>query len=157
MLVIVILAAISIPLIGNWLRAYRLGIAAQAVVDQLQTTKMLAVSKSRNRSLLFDVAGNRVGQEGGTLVPLPTGVAFGHGAATSPPEEGMPLDPPVSFPPTDEDANLRAATFTGRGLPDADPGETFVVYVTNVAGTRAVTMTSAGNLRVREWTGGGWK
>ena len=39
---------------------------------------------------------------------------------------------------------------------NADPERT-LIRVTNTAGTRAVTMTSAGNVRVYEWDGEGWK
>lgn len=156
-LLIAVIVAIAIPLIASWLEQYRLGIAAQQVADGLQATKMRAVAKTRRHELLFDVPGNRLGQEGTTLADLPPGVRFAVGSATLPPEEGIKENGPVTFPPAEGDPGLRAAAFTGRGLPDADPGEVFAVYLTNNSGTRAVTMTSAGNVRVFEWTGGGWK
>jgi type II secretory pathway pseudopilin PulG len=156
-LVIGILAAVAIPSINHWIKLYRLGIAAQQISDALQATKMQAVAKTRRRELLFDVAGNRVGPEGGTLVPLPPGVTFSTGEAYLPPEEDISVEEPVTFPAAGSDDNLRAAAFTGKGLPDADPGEVFAVYLSNDAGTRVVTMTSAGNLRTREWTGGRWE
>jgi general secretion pathway protein H len=156
-LVIAILAAVSIPSINRWIKIYRLGTASQQVSDGLQATKMRAVAKTRRRELLFDVAGNRVGHEGGTLVPLPPGVAFSTGEAYVPPESGVSIDEPVTFPPAGSASELRAAAFTGKGLPDADPGETFAVYLSNDVGTRVVTMTSAGNIRTREWSGGVWK
>ena len=84
LLVVGIALAVSIPAVGNWLREYRLGIAAQQVADGLQATKMQAVAKTRRRELIFDVQGNRLGQEGATLVSLPPGVAFGRGAAPGP-------------------------------------------------------------------------
>jgi prepilin-type N-terminal cleavage/methylation domain-containing protein len=156
-LVIAILAAISIPFVSHWLKIYRLGIAAQMVSDQLQATKMQAVAKTRKRELLFDVAGNRLGQEGSELVALPLGVRYGAGGVPVPPEPDVDLHTPVTFPPVGADPSLCAATFTGKGLPDADPGEVFAVYLSNDAGVRAVTMTSAGNIRVRTWTGTAWK
>jgi type II secretory pathway pseudopilin PulG len=156
-LVIGILAAISIPLVNHWLKGYRLGIAAQVVTNQLQATKMQAVAKSRKRELLFDVAGNRIGQEGTELQPLPPGVSFGLGGVTVPPEPEIQMTSPVTFPPVSADGSVCSATFTGKGLPDADPGEVFAVFLTNDAGVRAVTMTNAGNVRVREWTGTEWK
>jgi prepilin-type N-terminal cleavage/methylation domain-containing protein len=156
-LVIALLAAVTIPAINAWLKQYRLEIAAQQIADSLQATKMQAVAKTRKKELLFDVQGNRLGQEGKELTELPTGVAFSIGNATLPPQEGASLDAPVTFPVTGSAGTLRAAAFTGKGIPDADPGEVFAVYVSNVAGTRAVTMTSAGNVRVLEWTGKGWE
>ena len=156
-LVISILAAVSIPSINRWIKVYRLGSASRQVSDGLQAAKMQAVAKTRRRELLFDVAGSRVGPEGGTLVPLPPGVVFSTGEAYLPPESGVPIEEPVTFPPADSDSQMRAAGFTGKGLPDADPGETFAVYLSNDAGTRVVTMTSAGNIRTREWSGGVWR
>jgi prepilin-type N-terminal cleavage/methylation domain-containing protein len=156
-LVIGVAAAISIPAVNQWLKTYRLGMAAQQVADALQATKMQAVAKTRKRELLFDVETNRLGLEGTTLGDLPSGVSFGTGRATEPPDEGASTDAPVTFPPVEGDPTLRAATFTGKGIPDADPGEVFAVYLTNDAGTRAVTMTSAGNVRVHEWTGTSWE
>ena len=77
--------------------------------------------------------------------------------ATSPPEPKAATDAPVTFPQLEEDAGLRAAVFTGKGLPEADPGVVYAVYLTNAAGTRVVTMTSAGNVRVRAWRDGAWR
>jgi prepilin-type N-terminal cleavage/methylation domain-containing protein len=156
-LVIVILVAVAIPLINNWLAIYRLGIATQQVADGLAATKMRAVAQTRRLELLFDVEGNQLGQEGTTLTPLPDGVTFSTGDIRVPPEEGVEMTGPVTFPPAEGTYGLRAAAFTGRGLPDADPGEVYAVFVTNTAGTRAVVMTSAGNIRAREWTGTEWK
>ena len=156
-LVVVILVAVAIPLINNWLAIYRLGIATQQVTDGLAATKMRAVAQTRRLEFLFDVEGNQLGQEGATLTPLASGVSFSTGEVRVPPEEGVEMTGPVTFPPTEGPFGLRAAAFTGRGLPDADPGEVFAVFVTNTAGTRAVTMTSAGNIRAREWTGTEWK
>jgi type II secretory pathway pseudopilin PulG len=156
-LVIAILAAISIPFVSHWLKVYRLGIAAQAVADQLQATKMYAVAKSRKRELLFDVEGNRFGQEGSELHALPTGVTFGTGGVTVAPEPEIDMFSPVTFPTTNDDAALCSAAFTGKGLPDVDPGEVCAVFLNNDAGVRAVTMTSAGNVRIRTWTGTAWK
>ena len=69
----------------------------------------------------------------------------------------MPRVEPVTFPPLDGNASLRAAAFTGRGLPDVDPGQSFAVFLSNSTGTRAVVMTSAGNVRVLEWRDGEWR
>jgi Tfp pilus assembly protein FimT len=157
-LVIAVLAAIAIPAIGYWIEQYRLGIAAQQVADALQATKMHAVAKTRRTELLFDVAGNRLGREGSTLVDLPAGVRFDAAdAGRPPPDSSVTMSGPVTFPPLSEDASLRAAAFTGRGLPDVDPGEDHAVFLTNRTGTRAVVMTSAGNVRVWEWAAGEWK
>jgi prepilin-type N-terminal cleavage/methylation domain-containing protein len=157
LLVIGILAAVAVPSIIHWLEEYRLNIAARQVADGLQFTKMQAIAKVRKRGYVFDVVGNRVGVEGETLVPLPTGVTFGLGAASAPPEPKAATDAPVTFPPLEEDPGLRAAVFTGKGLPEADPGVVYAVYLTNAAGTRVVTMTSAGNVRVRAWSDGAWR
>lgn len=156
-LVVIVLAAISIPLIGSWIAEYRLGIASQQVADSLQATKMQAVSKTRRRELLFDVAGNRLGQEGTTLVDLPSGVRFDAGGVADPPDPGVQMGEPVTFPSVDADTGLRAAAFTGKGLPDVDPGKVYAVFLTNSAGTKAVVVTSAGNVRVRSWDGTVWK
>ena len=82
--VVIVLVAISVPSIMNWVAQYRLGIGAQQVADSLQSAKMQAVSKTRRRELLFDVAGNRLGIEGATLVELPAGVAFDTGGVSVP-------------------------------------------------------------------------
>ena len=156
-LVIVVLAAIAIPAIGTWMEEYRLGIAAHQVADALQAAKMQAVAKTRRTELLFDVAGNRLGREGATLVDLPPGVRFDAGGVTTPPDTAVTMAGPVTFPPVAEDTNLRSAAFTGRGLPDVDPGEDYAVFLTNSAGTRAVVMTSAGSVRVWKWDGQAWK
>lgn len=155
--VIVILAAISIPLISHWVAQYRLGIAAQQVADSLQTAKMQAVSKTRRRELLFDVEGSRLGIEGSTLLDLPGGVRFDAGGVTVAPDPAIQMDLPVTFPTVDADTGLRAAAFTGKGLPDVDPGKVYAVFLTNSAGTKAVVVTSAGNVRVRSWDGAAWK
>lgn len=156
-MVIAILAAIAIPAVYHWIEEYRLGIAAQQVSDALQMTKMQAVKQTRRRSLLFDVNGNRLGGEGAELVELPPGVQFGTGDVRQSPDPDVAMEGAVTFPPLPEDSNLKAASFTGRGLPDADPGEAFGVFLTNSTGTRAVVMTSAGNIRVWEWDGEAWK
>lgn len=155
--VVIILAAISIPLIMNWVAQYRLGIAAQQVADSLQTAKMQAVSKTRRRELLFDVTGNRLGMEGSTLVDLPGGVAFDSGGVTIPPDPAVQMALPVTFPTVDAETGLRAAAFTGKGLPDVDPGTVYAVFLTNSAGTKSVVVTSAGNVRIRSWDGAAWK
>lgn len=155
--IIAILAAIAIPLVSRWIAVYRLGIASQMVSDQLQAAKMQAVAKTRRYSLLFDVQGNRLGREGMQLVDLPPGVRFDQGESGVLPVTGVATDGPVTFPALPEDSSLRAASFTGRGLPDADPGETFAVFVTNTTGTQVIVMTSAGNIRVLDWRDGEWK
>jgi Tfp pilus assembly protein FimT len=156
-LVIGILAAIAIPAIGVWIDEYRLETAAQQVADQLQAAKMTAVSKTRRTELLFDVPGNRLGREGQPLGELPPGVSYGAGDVRTPPDAGVPVVEAVTFPPLDGNASMRAAAFTGRGLPDVDPGKTYAVFLSNSTGTRAVVMTSAGNVRVLEWDGEAWK
>jgi Tfp pilus assembly protein FimT len=156
-LVIAVLAAIAIPAVGWWLEEYHLGIATQQVADALQATKMSAVAKTHRAELLFDVAGNRIGREGSTLEPLPSGVRFDAADISTPPDPAVPMSSPVTFPPVPENADLRAAAFTARGLPDAKPGEVFAVFVTNATGTSAVVMTSAGNVRVVRWDGKAWK
>lgn len=155
--IVAILVAVAIPLIGRWIAVYRLGIASQMVSDQLQAAKMQAVAKTRRYSLLFDVQGNRLGREGMPLVGLPPGVRFDQGEAGALPVSGVATGGPVTFPALPEDSSLRAASFTGRGLPDADPGETFAVFVANDTGTQAIIMTSAGNIRVLDWRDGEWK
>ena len=155
--VIAILSAIAIPFINSWLQQYRLDIAAQQISDGLQTAKMQAVSKTRRRELLFDVEGNRVGLDGTELINLPSGVRFDTGGVAEAPEPGVSISEPVTFPVTEGSGVLRAAGFTGRGLPDTNPGVTNAVYLTNTAGTRVVLMTSAGNIKTREWTGETWR
>ena len=155
--VVIILSAISLPLIWSWIAEYRLGNAAQQVADSLQHTKMQAVSKTRRRELVFDVTGNRLGIEGSTLVGLPGGVAFDTGGVTVPPDPAVQMGTPVTFPSVDAETGLRAAAFTGKGIPDVDPGTVYAVFLTNSAGTKAVVVTSAGNVRVRSWDGTTWR
>jgi hypothetical protein len=155
-LVVGIAVAVSVPFIARYLQVYRLGIATQQIADSLQATKMRAVAKTRRLELLFDVPGNRLGVEGAELQPLPSGVVFSAGGVTVAPMEGVEMGEPVTFPAAGGAPGMRAASFTGRGLPDADPGEVFGVFVTNGAGTRVVTMTSAGNVQVYEWMDGAW-
>ncbi|MBK6313520.1 MAG: hypothetical protein IPF53_04155 [Blastocatellia bacterium] len=155
--VVIVLVAISVPSIMNWVAQYRLGIGAQQVADSLQSAKMQAVSKTRRRELLFDVAGNRLGIEGATLVELPAGVAFDTGGVSVPPDPAIQMGEPVTFPSIDTETGLRAAAFTGKGLPDVDPGTVYAVFLTNTAGTKSVVVTSAGNVRIRSWDGSTWK
>lgn len=155
--VIALIAAIAIPGIVRWNEEYKLNTAAQQVADSLQATKMQAVSKARRTSLVFDVSGNRLGVEGSTLVNLPAGVRFAFPERAVAPEATVDMVEPVSFPPLPENASLRGATFTGRGLPDADPGEVSAVFLTNSTGSSAVLMTSAGNVRIVTWDGERWK
>ncbi len=155
--VVIVLAAISIPLISSWVAQYRLDIAAQQVADSLQTAKMQAVSKTRRRELLFDVTGNRLGIEGSTLVELPGGVKFDTGGVGVPPDPAVVLGQAVTFPSVDDETGLRAAAFTGKGIPDVDPGTVYAVFLTNTAGTKAVVVTSAGNVRIRSWDGTNWR
>jgi prepilin-type N-terminal cleavage/methylation domain-containing protein len=154
---IVILAAVAIPAIGRWLEEYRLGIATQQVADSLQMAKMRAVAQTRKTELLFDVAGNRLGVEGTPLVELPGGVRFDAADTAIPPDTTVEMIGPVTFPALPENGELRAATFTGRGLPDVEPGEDHAVFLTNTSGTRTVIMTSAGNIRVLAWEDGKWR
>jgi hypothetical protein len=156
-LVVVVLAAVLIPAIGTWLEHYRLGIAGQQVADALQAAKLQAVSKTRRVELLFDVNGNRLGQEGATLVDLPPGVRFAVPETSVAPDVGVAMTEPVTFPALSETGGLKAAAFTGRGLPDVDPGDVYAVYLANSAGSTAVLMTSAGNVRVMTWDGERWK
>lgn len=155
--VVIVLAAISIPLISSWVAQYRLDIAAQQVADGLQTAKMQAVSKTRRRELLFDVTGNRLGLEGSTLVDLPGGVRFDAGGVTVPPDPAVTMGQAVTFPSVDADTGLCAAAFTGKGIPDVDPGTVYAVFLTNTAGTKSVVVTSAGNVRIRSWDGSTWR
>src|SRR5262245_16388571 len=47
--------AISVPLIVNWLRLYRLRAATQEVTSELQTARMQAVMKTTNRGVALVV------------------------------------------------------------------------------------------------------
>jgi type II secretory pathway pseudopilin PulG len=158
LLVVGVLAAILIPAIGTWLEEYRLNIAGQQVADALQAAKMAAVAKSRRTELVFDVPGNRLGRDGAPLADLPPGVRFSPAGVSSSPDPGVPTTAePVTFPPLSGDTGLRAAAFTARGLPDVDPGRSNAVFLTNSRGTCAVVMTSAGNVRILEWSGSKWE
>ena len=156
-LVIALLAAVAIPAVTYWLEQYRLGFAAQQVADSLQSTKMAAVAKTQKAALLFDVDGNRLGREGSTLADLPAGVVFGLPEHATAPDADVDMSGPVTFPVLPENGGLRAAAFTGRGLPDVDPGEVYAVFLTNSTGSSAVLMTSAGNVRILNWDGERWK
>lgn len=156
-LVVLILAAILVPAVGRWLEQYRLGIAGQQVADALQATKMQAVAKTRRMELLFDVDGNRLGREGSTLVDLPPGVRFSVPDHAVAPEAGVDMTTPVTFPAFSGGGSMKSAAFTGRGVPDADPGETYAVFLSNSTGASAVLMTSAGNVRIMNWDGERWQ
>lgn len=51
--IIAIMAAVSLPAIGNYLRNYRLQAAAQEVASEIQRARMRAVMTNTNRGVLF--------------------------------------------------------------------------------------------------------
>jgi prepilin-type N-terminal cleavage/methylation domain-containing protein len=58
MAIIVIMAAVIVPPIANWIRAYRVRAAMQQVASDISAARMRAVSKNVNLGVTFAVTGN---------------------------------------------------------------------------------------------------
>ena len=167
MVVIVLIAvagAISIPGFTIWLPNYRLRTAANDLYANLQLAKAGAVRDHSTWAVRFDTGNNRyelLSGEGGTagwtdgdeivektvnLSDYGSGIAFGHGGATSAMGGGFDDEVTYSVPENN------VATFNSRGTCSSG----YVYLQNNRNNSFTVGSLSCGAVRMRKWSGSAW-
>jgi prepilin-type N-terminal cleavage/methylation domain-containing protein len=174
-IVLCVLLGLAIPGFSRWIPNYRLRGAARDIHSNLQYAKMTAVKDRARCGVLFDVASSRYqvvssgpnrtfestsGSVGGDDIVLKTvsfseygsGVAYGHGSATS--AIGSGFDNNVTFPDD-------GVVFDSRGMILSPSGGAsmggYVYLQNNKNSTYAVGVWSAGVIITRRWTGSAWQ
>jgi len=165
---IAIAAATAIPAFTVWLPNYRLRTAANDLYANMQLAKAGAVRDRNTWAVRFDTTnnsyqilsddgepdtdpadwwdGDEVVEKTVGLSNYGSGIAFGHGNATSP--IGSTFDDGVTYPVPEN-----VATFNPRGTCNAG-----YVYLENSKNnTFAVGSLSSGAVRMRRWSGGAWE
>lgn len=166
--IIGIMSAIAIPNIINWLPNYRLKAAARELYSTMQKARMVAVKRSSDTAVIFDVAHNQYSFCDNWTGALPcagnsqtvvfssagSGVGYGHGAATSP--VGANFDNNVTYSlPSPGPADV--VTFNSRGFSDGVlSGYVYLDHQKHTT-TYAVGSLNSGVIRLLRWQGGSWK
>lgn len=167
-----IVVAIAVPNLTRANRQYQLQATAQQIAQVFQAAKLDAVGKSTSRKIVFNTTANTITTSDGTVIALPAGIRFAalpsniaapNAIQTASANSGaLPQQQgdakfAVSFP-VGSSAELREANFTGRGLPDVEPGVLHWVYLVNQDGQRmAVTLTSVGGVAVLKCKENTWQ
>jgi type II secretory pathway pseudopilin PulG len=157
--------AIAIPAFTVWLPNYRLRAAANDLYTNLNLAKSGAVRDHTTWAVRFDPGNNQyalLSGEGASsgwtdgdeivektvdLSEYGSGVAFGHGNATSAIGGGFGDDVTYAVPENN------VAAFNSRGT--CSPG--YVYLQNNENSTFAVGSLSCGAVRMRRWNGGAWE
>ena len=164
--VIGIMAAISTPMIMNWLPNYRLKAAARDLYSNMQKARMVAVKSNQNTAIIFDVANEKYDfcdSWDTTLAPpacvgnlqsvdfskMGSGVGYGHGDATSAAATAGVFDNDVTY-----SSPVDVVVFNSRGFGTA--GYVYLDHQKNTT-TYAVNSLSSGIIRILKWQGGSWK
>jgi Tfp pilus assembly protein FimT len=162
------IVAVSVPIISNSLREYRLNTAMRQMVDTIKRIKMQAVSENRRAAMMIDTAGLRAGiatlNDDGTVnrvdyVPLPSGITFTRPEGDLAPP-GVVSSEVVSFPSYGGTTNLYKQDFNSRGFPAVANGADIVsIFISNGESFRSIVMNSVGGIRTytmdsdsRDWT-----
>ncbi len=169
---IAVISAIAIPMSGNALANFRVSGDARSVSNTISVAKMRAAAKFSRVRVFVDLdsetfhletwdkdTGDWVVEAGETA--LSTGVDFGYGIATEPPDDtqgAIGQAVPCKNKDGDEIGNTACIVFNSRGIPieDSTPSTAFpptaddAIYVTNGTALYAVTIAATG--MVRNWT-----
>ena len=166
-IILCVLLGLAIPGFSSWIPKYRLRGAARDIHSNLQYAKMTAVKDRTRCGVLFDVPGiyrvvTSTNQTFGdsddvtlktvNLSEYGSGVAYGHGSATS--AIGSGFDNNVTFPDD-------GVVFDSRGMilsPSGGASMGGYVYLQNSKNnTYKVGVWSAGVIVMRRWTGSAWQ
>jgi len=147
-----IIAAVAIPGFSTWLPDYRLKGAVQDIYSNLHLTKMEAVKKNGNRSIVFDAGAGTYTKADGTTVKLSeygSGVAYGRGNAGGG-VDGEDFDNFITYAVPDDEAS-----FNSRGM--GNNNGSGYVYLTN-SNNRAYAVGSliSGVILLKKWNGSDW-
>jgi prepilin-type N-terminal cleavage/methylation domain-containing protein len=169
LLVIGAVAALATPRITGAMREYRANIATRQIVDTIKRVKTQAISENKKMAMMIDTANHKAGlavykADGTTIdqvyyVPLPQGVSFQRPADNSAPP-GVQSAAMVSFPSYSGSTTVFKQDFTSRGFPVvANASDVLSIFVGNGQTFRAITMSSAGGVRIYMSDGksGTWK
>ena len=164
--VVAVLGALSVPLMGNMLGAYRLSGDARTVSNQLAVAKMRAASLFTQTRLRVNIAARtfqienwqKTGTPGwvpeGELNRLSTGVTFGSGsAAVAPPNTQTTIGQSPTCKAADGSAiaGTSCVIFNSRGLPVDDTGApigTDAFYLTDGTAVFGATVSATGMMRL---------
>ncbi len=155
--VIGIIAAVSVPNLVTGLPKYRVRSAAVDLISKMRVSRFKAIKEKRTVRMLFyddagiySVDGEAYPRSGSFAEHYGSGVGYGFGSATKSAAGGGGSLPsrPITFW-----GNPKYLAFNSRGL--SNPGS---VYLCNNKGDAyCIVVNSAGRLRLRHWTGGGWE
>ena len=167
-----VVVAIAVPNLTRAQRHYQLQSAAQQIVQIFQAARLDAVGKITSRTLVFNTTTNTITASDGTAITLPTGVRFAalpssisapnliqtaSANSSALPQQQSDAKTAVSFP-AGSSAETRELRFTGRGLPDVEPGVVHWVYLANQDGQWvAVTLTSVGGATILKLKENTWQ
>lgn len=167
-----IVVALAVPNLSRANRHYQLQAAAQQIAQVFEAAKVDAIRNAAQHKITFNLSSNTISSSNGTVIQLPSGIQFeslpgGIGAPTvvhaaslnsgSLPQQQRDDQIAISFP-VGSAANLREVTFSGRGLPEVEPGVVHWMYLVNEDGKRkAVILSSVGSVALMEWNGNQWK
>ncbi len=180
MLVIAVVASVALPRALKPSPEQQVDVAARTLMRDLEQMRMRAIATKRSIRMRFypssdfysafmDITPERLGtiaetsaevRESGLLtrgsregvlgVPLPTGVVFGVGAATTGPQGGGVSDPVL--------LEGDVVEFDSRGMvsPPGSEGVVFVTFEESPRAVAAVTISGASAFRVYRYRGGRW-
>jgi type II secretory pathway pseudopilin PulG len=170
--VLTVVVAIAVPNLTRAQRHYQLQSAAQQIAQVFQAAKLDAVGKSTGRKIVFNLTANTITASDGTVIVLPAGIHFAALPSSiaapntiqtaSANSSALPQQPSdakcaVSFP-AGSSTELREINFTGRGLPEVEPGVLHWVYLVNQDEQRmAVTLTSVGGAAILKYKENTWQ
>jgi prepilin-type N-terminal cleavage/methylation domain-containing protein len=170
--ILAVVVAIAVPNLNRAQRHYQLQSAAQQIAQVFQAAKLDAVGKSTSRKLVFNTTNNTITTSNGTVMALPAGIRFAalpsslaapnaiqtaSANSSALPQQQSDAKCAVSFP-AGSSAELCEANFTGRGLPDVEPGVLHWVYLVNQDEQHmAVTLTSVGGAVVLKFKDNTWQ
>jgi prepilin-type N-terminal cleavage/methylation domain-containing protein len=170
--ILAIVAALAVPNLTRANRQYALQSTAQQIAQIFETAKTDAIKNAAKHRITFNLATNTIVSSNGSVVELPSGIRFDslpsnmgapsmiHVASLngiSLPQQQSDDHVAVSFP-VGSSANVREVYFSGRGLPDVEPGIVNWIYLVNQDGKRvAVTLSSVGSVAILNWRDNQWK
>ena len=156
--IIGIMAMVAAPNLVSGLPTYRIKAAARDCTSQLRNARHLAIKEKRDVQVtfntdknFFEVDGRKFPVAGSLDKQYGSGVTFGRGSATT----GVDG---ASIPGSGIGLAGNGFVFTARGLADFGVGNVngAVYFTNNREEAYAVSVNSAGAVRLLKWRGNGW-
>jgi hypothetical protein len=161
----VVIAAVSVPMLGGSLAHFQLSGAAHGVSNSIAVAKMRAAAHFTQTRFFADLAGDEYHLESwdkdagdwvviGGVVSLPSSVTFGFGLMEEPPPNTQ-ADLDQAALCLDEDgvdiAKTACVVFNSRGVPidsTGTPTPTGAIYVESGSATYGATVSATGLVRL---------